>query len=356
MGSEEFIIEEIKELRNRLEKKNGQPMNTRYEFNVSIVNALWRISTGERLEHAHFKANHVIRSLDQSIRDSESPIFFFMGFMKPLAFVADKMGLWSTGNAHRALRSLCKEAVVDCKKRFQEDHLITLGDHYINHMKEKSNDQQSTFFGETGNVNFRNVLVDLFIGGSETTSTTLNWAILFMILNPEIQKKVQLELDEAFGQGVIPNFAQRDKTPYTEAVIHEIQRKGNILSLSVFHKATEDTNLASYFIPKGTVIFPNLGAVLNDPEYFPNPEKFDPERFFHEGKFRPHPKMLAFGLGRRRCLGESLARLELYLFFTGILSKFNLKKESENIILSDKAVGGSVSSPAPFNVCFEPRF
>ncbi len=165
--------------------------------------------------------------------------------------------------------------------------------------------------------------MDLFIAGSETTSTTLNWGMLYMLKHPEVAKKVQDELDSVFGLGMPPSANDRDKTPYTEAVIQEIQRMGNILSLSVVHGTDRVCDLAGYTLPKNCQVFCNLGAIMHNPEYFPDPDKFDPERYLNrDGKFVPHPKVVAFGLGRRRCLVETLARMTLYMFFTGILSRY----------------------------------
>ncbi len=121
--------------------------------------------------------------------------------------------------------------------------------------------------------------MDFFIAGSETTSTTLNWAVLYMILNPDVQEKVQEELDAVTGGGRLPTMADRQDTPYTEAVIHELQRCANILPFSVTHVAARDTRLGGYFVPKDTAVFPDLGHVMKDPKTFPEPEKFDPTRY-----------------------------------------------------------------------------
>ena len=101
---------------------------------------------------------------------------------------------------------------------------------------------------------------------------------------------------------------------------------------------------------------PNLGRVHRNPEFFPEPYKFNPDRYLDkEGKFVASPKVVPFGVGKRRCLGETLAKAELYMFFTAILSRFDLAKGSESDILTDSPIMGSVQSPQPYKIRFIAR-
>ena len=142
---------------------------------------------------------------------------------------------------------------------------------------KETTDKNSPFYGETGELNLANVLYDLFMAGSDTTAATLNWAMLFMIHNPDIQSKVRQELNQNIGDKKM-KMNDRNKIPYTEAVIHEIQRIGNIAPVAVFHKTTTNIDIGPYSIPPKTTILPFIGDVMNDPEHFPEPSKFKPER------------------------------------------------------------------------------
>ena len=82
------------------------------------------------------------------------------------------------------------------------------------------------------------------MAGSETTSTTLTWALLFMANNPEVQAKVQAELDRVAGRDRIPLYEDRFFTPYTEAVIHEVQRKGNVVTAGVPHRTEREVTIS----------------------------------------------------------------------------------------------------------------
>ena len=98
---------------------------------------------------------------------------------------------------------------------------------------KKTTDPTSSFYGDFGLENLRNVLFDLFLAGSETTSTTLTWAALYMVRYPQVQTKVQQELDRVVGQNRHPSVKDKPNLPYTEAVLMEIQRYLDLVSLNI---------------------------------------------------------------------------------------------------------------------------
>ncbi|KAJ8357962.1 hypothetical protein AAFF_G00047880, partial [Aldrovandia affinis] len=129
--------------------------------------------------------------------------------------------------------------------------------------------------------------MDLFVAGTETTSTTLNWGLLYMINYPDLQEKVQAEIDRVIGQSRPPCMADRANMPFTDAVIHEIQRMGNILPLNLPRMTIKDTKLGEYIIPKGTMVLGTLISVLFDETEWETPHTFNPGHFLDaEGNFR----------------------------------------------------------------------
>ena len=115
-----------------------------------------------------------------------------------------------------------------------------------------------------------------------------------------------------------------------------------------------------YLIPSKTVIVPNLSAILNNPKDFPNPDKFEPERYLIKDqagqiKFQPHPKVIPFGIGKRRCLGESLARTSLYKFFTALVQKYEITSSGDKLApMADESQFGFIKSPMPYYLVFKP--
>ena len=142
-------------------------------------------------------------------------------------------------------------------------------------------------------------LSDLFVGGTETTSTAIRWAILFLLHHPGVQNTIQQELDKVIGQSRLPSLDDRNSLPYVEAFLAEVLRLGNLTPLSLQHSNERDAVVNGMFIPAGSYLVPNLDSVLSDPDTFPNPDQFKPTRFIDEnGKFAKCESFIPFGIGK----------------------------------------------------------
>uniref|UniRef100_A0A914LVD3 Unspecific monooxygenase n=1 Tax=Meloidogyne incognita TaxID=6306 RepID=A0A914LVD3_MELIC len=187
------------------------------------------------------------------------------------------------------------------------------------------------------------VVGDLWFAGQETTSTTLNWGIAFLINYPNVQNKVQAELDSIIGDfDRIITMADRPSLPYLNALINEVQRMSNLLPLNLPHTLTKDVKIDGYYFPKDTIIIPQISAVLADGEIFEKPEEFNPERFLDEnGKLKKVDELIPFSVGKRQCLGESLARMELFLFLGNLLNKYKFMPGNDGIPSLKRINGGT---------------
>ncbi|XP_045147090.1 cytochrome P450 2D14 isoform X2 [Echinops telfairi] len=219
-------------------------------------------------------------------------------------------------------------------------------------LREDQGKPESSFTDE----NLRMVVADLFSAGMVTTSTTLAWALLLMILHPDVQRRVQQEIDEVIGQGRRPELGDQTRMPYTTAVVHEVQRFGDIVPLNLPHMTTCDTEVQGFIIPKGTMLFLNLSSVLKDESFWEKPFRFHPEHFLDaQGRYVKQEAFMPFSAGRRTCLGEPLARMELFLFFTRLLQRFSFSVPPGQPLPSDHGVYAFLVSPAPFQLCAVPR-
>nr|XP_034352099.1 cytochrome P450 2C13, male-specific-like isoform X1 [Arvicanthis niloticus] len=200
------------------------------------------------------------------------------------------------------------------------------------------------------------LLVDLIFGGTDSLRSTMLFALLLLMKHPHITAKVQEEIDHVIGRHRSPCMQDRNHMPYTNAMVHEFQRFIDIAPNSVVHEVTCDTKFRNYFIPKGTMVMISLTSVLHDSKEFPNPEMFDPGHFLDgNGNFKKSDYFMPFSAGKRMCVGESLARMELFLFLTTILQNFKLKSLVDPADIDITPVySGFSSGPPTYQMCFIP--
>jgi cytochrome P450 len=147
--------------------------------------------------------------------------------------------------------------------------------------------------------NLKYVVLDLLSSGRETTATTIQWAVLFLVNHPEVQENIRIERTENTSEDCSPQLSEKSHFPYCEAVMTESQRLGNILPMSLRNTASDDVKVGGYRIPKGALVIPNLDSIMHDETIFPDSYKFDPTRFLNEeGNFHGLENILPFSLGK----------------------------------------------------------
>ncbi|EYC18045.1 hypothetical protein Y032_0028g1653 [Ancylostoma ceylanicum] len=172
---------------------------------------------------------------------------------------------------------------------------------------------------------------DLWIAGHETTSLTMLWGFSYLIQNPDVVTKIRNELNAVTNGN--RNIALTDKnyTPYMNWAILEIQRLASILNLNLWRKTEKDCIVGGCNVPRGTAITAELSLIMSDEKYFENPEKFDPDRYERGGKALEQ-RVIPFGLGKRACIGESLAKAEIYLVLSNMISRYDIMEDPETPI------------------------
>ncbi|KAL5046488.1 hypothetical protein BDW71DRAFT_181799 [Aspergillus fruticulosus] len=199
--------------------------------------------------------------------------------------------------------------------------------------------------------------VSLYFGGSDSTISAIASFFLAMVLYPDVQRRAQEELDRVVGRGRLPGFADRDHLPYINAIVKESLRWHPVTPMGVAHSVMEDDIHGGYYIPKGSVIMPNIWAFCHDPEDYKDSMSFNPERFLGDKPERD-PQTISFGFGRRICPGRILAESNIYLTIAMSLAAFNIGKpvrDGEEIDVQPHFLPGITSHPAPFELSIQLR-
>ncbi|XP_047413651.1 steroid 21-hydroxylase isoform X2 [Sciurus carolinensis] len=198
-------------------------------------------------------------------------------------------------------------------------------------------------------------VVDLVIGGSETMAASLSWAVAFLLHHPEIQQRLQKELDLQLGPGASSSqilYKDRMRLPLLNATIAEVLRLRPVVPLALPHRTTRASSIFGYDIPEDTVVIPNLQGANLDEMVWERPEEFWPDRFLKPGK---NPKVTSFGCGARVCLGEPLARMELFVVLAHLLQAFTLLPEGTLPSLQPLTCSSLNLWMQPFQVRLQPR-
>ncbi|KAG1855193.1 cytochrome P450 [Suillus subalutaceus] len=201
---------------------------------------------------------------------------------------------------------------------------------------------------------------NLYAGGSDTTVSAIYSLFLAMTLFPDVQKKAQAEIDAVVGPDRLPTFADRDSLPYAEALVKEVLRWNVVVPTGFPHCVSEDDIHDGYYIPKGSLVMPNIWFMLNNPRTYANPEQFNPERFLAKNGKEPEmePRTMCFGFGRRICPGLHLADASIWISTVMTLAVFDISKVVENgveITPEVEPLQGTVSHPKLFKCSIKPR-
>nr|XP_014426497.1 cytochrome P450 2C42-like [Pelodiscus sinensis] len=330
----------------------GQPFDPTICLTHTVSNVICSIVFGDRFDYEDQKFLTLINLLEENndlFRSVLVQVYnFFPTFMSYLPGPHKKILKNS-----QELISFVREIIKMHKESLDPSCPRDFIDAFLIKMEEERQNGQSVFNTD----NLVRSTIDLFLAGTGTTSTTLRHGLLLLLKYPDVEEKVHEEIDRVIGRNRSPCMVDRSQMPYTDAVIHEIQRFVNLVPFSLPHAVTKDVRFREYVIPKGTTVFPSLESVLRDSKEFPNPEQFNPGHFLDEnGAFKKSDFFMPFSAGKRICVGEGLARMELFLVLTVILQNFTLKPLIDPKDIDVTSIPSPVIfAPKPYRLCVLPR-
>ncbi|NXE18936.1 CP2J2 protein, partial [Ardeotis kori] len=344
---EERIQEECRYLVDVFRDEQGNPFNPHFKINNAVSNIICSITFGNRFDYHDEKFQKMLQLMEEmGTLQGKLMSQLYNAFPSIIKFLP--------GPHHTIFKNLrlLKNFVEEIINKHKEDWNPSESRDFIDSYLQKiAKDNDNGTFQEE---NLVACVLDLLFAGTETTSTTIRWGLLYMATYPEIQARVQAEIDSVINQGRQPVLEDRNNMPYTNAVIHEVQRKGNIIPFNAPRETVKDTVVDGYFLPKGTIMLTNLTSVMFDKNEWETPETFNPEHFLKDGQFCKRESFVPFSLGKRACLGETLARSELFLFFTALLQKFTFHVPPDTTLSLDFKMGITLS-PQPYKICAVPR-
>ncbi|XP_066275180.1 cytochrome P450 2U1-like [Branchiostoma lanceolatum] len=345
---EEKIREEADCLRNRVAENNGQPFDIALDVAVAISNVICSMVFGKRYDYE----DETFRELREAVSTivvglGAGQIISVFPLLRFVPFV-NRAGATALEAASKGL-DVSREEISRHREHLDRENPRDFLDFCLLELE-----QQGKVDGLT-EENIVYMTADLFVAGSDTTINTLLWSLLYMTLNPDIQDKIHEELDAVVGEG-LPTLAHRSQLPYVNACLLEAMRIRAVSPL-IRHATTQEVKVQGYNIPNGTQVLMNLHSLNMDPAYWPDPDRFDPERFLDKemNVINKPVSFMPFGGGRRVCLGEQLARMELFLFFSTLLQSFTFKTPEGAPPPSTDGVFGAALAPHPFQLCAMPR-
>ncbi|XP_044133571.1 cytochrome P450 2C15-like [Bufo gargarizans] len=316
---ERRVLEESENLIRAVTKIEGKPFNALNLLGCAVGNITSCALLGEHFDYNDPKLQELIITTRRFIFNTHSPLHELgntFPFLLNIPILKEKIFKESS-----KLISFVKKYIEQHRKSLDPSAPRDFIDYFLLKIKEEEARSGSNF----SETSLLMTLIALLAAGTETTTSTLNFALNVISNYPEVQGKVQQEIDEVTGSQRPPGIMDRAQMPYTNAVIHEVQRIMDLAPVAHYHAVTKETHFRGYTIPKGTTVIPFISSVLSDPTQWETPEDFNPGHFLDEkGQFRLRSAFMAFSAGKRICAGENLARMELFLLFTSLLQKFTL--------------------------------
>ncbi|XP_039893655.1 cytochrome P450 2F3-like [Simochromis diagramma] len=317
-GMEEWIQEESKHMRAHIHKLKGAPFDPTFSLSRTVSNVICCLVLGQRFSHEDKQFLRFLTILSHIGKLNSSPVGQMYNLFPKL--------MDHLPGPHHKVFAEYEEARKFIKMKIQE-HKDTLDPSsprdYIDSFLIRINQEKEISTTEFHYDNLVSTIMTLFLAGTQSTSSTLRYALSVLIKYPKIQEKMQQEIDTVIGKGRCPRMEDRKSLHFSLAVIHEVQRFLDLVPLSIPHYTLNDISFRGYTIPKDTVIIPLLHSVLKEEKQWATPRSFNPQHFLdNNGNFKKSPAFMPFSAGKRNCVGESLARMELFIFIVSLLQDF----------------------------------
>ncbi|KAM4834305.1 cytochrome P450 2U1 isoform 1-T2 [Thomomys bottae] len=351
LSLEPKIIEEFKFVKEEMQKHGKDPFNPFPIINSAVSNVICSLCFGQRFDYANGEFKKMLSFMSRGLEICLNKQLLLVNIC-PWLYYLPFGPFKEVRQIEKDITSFLKKIIKDHRESLDNENPQDFIDMYLLHVEEEKKNNSNSSFNEDY---LFYIIGDLFIAGTDTTTNSLLWCLLYMSLNPDVQEKVHEEIERVIGCERAPSLMDKAHMPYTEATIMEVQRLTVVVPLAIPHMTSEKTVLQGYTIPKGTVVLPNLWSIHRDPAIWEKPDDFYPNRFLDEqGQLIKKETFIPFGIGKRVCMGEQLAKMELFLMFVSLMQSFTFAlAEGSQPILTGRF--GLTLAPHPFNITISKR-
>uniref|UniRef100_F7DQC8 Cytochrome P450 1A n=1 Tax=Ornithorhynchus anatinus TaxID=9258 RepID=F7DQC8_ORNAN len=308
-----------------LMKKRGSFDPYRYVM-VSVANVICAMCFGKRYDHNDQELLSVVSLSDKfgEFAASGNPADFI-----PILRYLPNHALRNFKDLNQKMVAFLQKMLMEHYRTYEKNQVRDITDSLIEHCQDKKLDENANV--QLSDKKIVNVVLDLFGAGFDTITTSLSWSLMYLVKYPEVQKKIQEELDMVIGRGRMPRLSDRSLLPYTEAFILESFRHSSFIPFTIPHR-----------------------------ELWEDPSAFRPERFLTQEGTKINKalseRVTMFGLGKRKCIGETIARWEVFLFLTILLQQIEFSVQSGGKLDMSRIYGLAMKHPRCEHFQVHPRF
>ncbi|CAL1272909.1 unnamed protein product [Larinioides sclopetarius] len=322
---EVLLQDEINHFQEVLRSYKSQPIDFSALLTPSLSNNINILIFGKKYDYDEPERITLLENLDKisKIISKEDTLTFFP-WLRHLPLVVKWLGFEKNYKLYTMTEEIFRKQVEEHKKTLNKKSIRDFIDDYLVEMEEKQKkDAKTSLIDEA----LFAIVSGLFSAADETVRTTIGWTIYIMASFLDVQKKVQEEIREVIGLDRNPEYHDQKSMPFSQAVILEVLRWKTTVPLNILRYTLADTNVAGYDIPKGTLVLANFWAVHHDPRYWKDPDIFNPERFLSPDGKRvvKSPHYMPFSIGKRSCPGETMAYMEIFLYFISLVQRFDIR-------------------------------
>uniref|UniRef100_A0A674EGF2 Cytochrome P450, family 1, subfamily C, polypeptide 2 n=1 Tax=Salmo trutta TaxID=8032 RepID=A0A674EGF2_SALTR len=335
---EQHVVAEATELIEAFLKlsADGQFFNPAHEMTVAAANVICALCFGKRYGHDDMEFRALLASVDKfgetvGAGSLVDVMPWLQYFPNPVRSVYQ-----SFKDLNKEFFTFVRDKVVEHRETFDPEVTRDMSDAIIQVIDKADSDTGLTEAHTEGTVS------DLIGAGLDTVSTCLHWMLLLLAKYPNIQTRLQEQIDKVVGRDRLPSIEDKASLAYLDAVIYETMRYTSFVPLTIPHSTTSDVTIEGFHIPKDTVVFINQWSVNHNPLKWKDPHLFNPSRFLDENGALDKDltnSVLIFSAGKRRCIGDQIAKVEVFLFSAILIHQCSFENNPSQDLSLDCSYG-----------------